>query len=1168
MNKEDSLAVKALRNLKSRYDKGEVSALVGAGFSKNVSEKLFLSWSQLLEDMVLFTYESEIAQNYQNYRHINSGVKLYSNQKHTKNAIKEIIRRDGYLKIVDNYIQKKGFREAVETYIEERTPRIENFDDPDSELKLSCPKISDKPIPIPDNRLDLHHRLLSCSWENIFTTNYDRLLEYVVKRRKLPWDSQTITNSYQLSFRSKKPIIKIHGSLADVSSKEFCFDNDHNKRYVICSDDYDSYPTKHEAFTQYMRISLLRGCFCLFGFSGDDQNFISWTKWVRDILVKVPHNTEHEDNIKVFLLSINDDILTKEKQLFYDNHKIAYISLKNIDIKREIDVAEDESSISVLYKAFFDYLIKSNEVYSVAEAQDNDDYPALWRRVAEFKIDSAEKRYSVSSNINEQTLDKIIEIQSTMRFVRLTDSQEWALHKLYGKKEINNNDVKLIVASLKDMQLLPYNYRDIEEDVKKLNTSSDSVTIFNYARLRARETTIRGQIASIISDIPDRDNVSTYEQLLYHAFNLDFTSLRETLINWKTNNVWSQRRAILLALFNEEESTSLLLDYLDATKSDVEKYYVTDMLNYVYRTYPVKYPTVNYKHKQLDGIYDYFNYFIKNIKKQKEKITPLGDTRRTYHLSKEMTKYQYALRLLQVLADLGIPISLKSSRLIDDVDWYYAFKELYKYFPLATLYYSIQITDKDILRRIGQEYAYSDSLFNEGFIPILLDKLLTAYLSADTPIFYKRSILWIALELLIATPAIKWQPKFIEIWDKVYIANYASIDERRDDDIFSFIKEGLRFLTPKYCKKIIIDCITNAHLNRGMAVACLYYLKAKRSKTNKYEGDTNYQTIVNNCIENVTTPEDFTILGNIYDTLNKGQKERIAVKAGYYINQNIDALFPTYTLVSLSYLVKENKESRNAFKKVIINHSKLFYNGISENGHFSPPDFLEVSKISNNINWTQKELLQLYRKLSNSISALTGSRWFDDSDDKFMPIDHVPILKEMFAFLDKFQARLNKQESFVRIYKLVRKSLIEKRKFTSIDEALISNDSQVVTNGINELIEKIAITGVEANIPSLNLLFDRVLFKRSESLLLAINAVWYIFDRHKDKIANLFNRHLILILDTYKDNVCFDMNLDIPQAYSYFIKIALLLQARKEQSSGIKYWIDIKNSKRYNNIAG
>lgn len=52
--KEDLLV-----ELKECYDNGQVSALVGAGFSKNVSN-LFLSWEELLHDMISNLYEIEI----------------------------------------------------------------------------------------------------------------------------------------------------------------------------------------------------------------------------------------------------------------------------------------------------------------------------------------------------------------------------------------------------------------------------------------------------------------------------------------------------------------------------------------------------------------------------------------------------------------------------------------------------------------------------------------------------------------------------------------------------------------------------------------------------------------------------------------------------------------------------------------------------------------------------------------------------------------------------------------------------------------------------------------------------------------------------------------------------------------------------------------------------
>ena len=43
--------IENLKALKKDYDNGLVSALIGAGFSKNVSS-LYLDWTSLLEDLI------------------------------------------------------------------------------------------------------------------------------------------------------------------------------------------------------------------------------------------------------------------------------------------------------------------------------------------------------------------------------------------------------------------------------------------------------------------------------------------------------------------------------------------------------------------------------------------------------------------------------------------------------------------------------------------------------------------------------------------------------------------------------------------------------------------------------------------------------------------------------------------------------------------------------------------------------------------------------------------------------------------------------------------------------------------------------------------------------------------------------------------------------------
>lgn len=85
---------------------------------------------------------------------------------------------------------------------------------------------------------------------------------------------QLVTNAYQISLTDEcRNIYKLHGNLRTSADMRYEFDGDKHMQYVITQEDYDAYPKRHEAFVNLMRISLLKGSFCLIGFSGDDPNF-------------------------------------------------------------------------------------------------------------------------------------------------------------------------------------------------------------------------------------------------------------------------------------------------------------------------------------------------------------------------------------------------------------------------------------------------------------------------------------------------------------------------------------------------------------------------------------------------------------------------------------------------------------------------------------------------------------------------------------------------------------------------------------------------------------------------------------------------------------------------------------------------------------------------------
>lgn len=286
-----------VNQIKNHLRENRISAFIGAGFSKNANLK-FPNWDELLENMILELFEDEYKQH-------------TPNKKDT--FIKDKIKKIGYLEIVDKYITYKGMRESVDVYIEEYFNNIDFK--PNHDL------------------LYIHKKLLKLPWNNIYTTNYDELLEEANKLMEKDFEYNTIKQAKELSLGTTKRIIKLHGSLRK-NKEEYGFDGDRSRHYIISKKDYKEYPEKHSAFTHLMRIALLQEAFCLIGFSGNDPNFLNWVDWVRDILKednkKDKNNNEREDNKKVFLISVEKEPLPKDRELFFSNYGIINISLKDV----------------------------------------------------------------------------------------------------------------------------------------------------------------------------------------------------------------------------------------------------------------------------------------------------------------------------------------------------------------------------------------------------------------------------------------------------------------------------------------------------------------------------------------------------------------------------------------------------------------------------------------------------------------------------------------------------------------------------------------------------------------------------------------------------------------------------------------------------------------------
>lgn len=139
---------------------------------------------------------------------------------------------------------------------------------------------------IPDTDYDpspLHIRLLELPWIDVFTTNYDTLLERAGARH-FPQKYDIVVNTEGIAYSNQPRIVKLHGSLP-------------SGPFIITDEDYRQYSKKFAVFENTVRQTLAENMLCLIGFSGDDPNFLKWTGWIRD-------NVDKGSSPKIYLVGV------------------------------------------------------------------------------------------------------------------------------------------------------------------------------------------------------------------------------------------------------------------------------------------------------------------------------------------------------------------------------------------------------------------------------------------------------------------------------------------------------------------------------------------------------------------------------------------------------------------------------------------------------------------------------------------------------------------------------------------------------------------------------------------------------------------------------------------------------------------------------------------------
>lgn len=435
-----------------------------------------------------------------------------------------------------------------------------------------------------DNQLiptNLHKRLLSLPWRDVFTTNWDTLLEKSLI--SVPEHKYSILrNKDEIPLCAQPRIVKLHGSFPSHFP-------------LICTqEDYRTYPVKFAPFVNTVQQSMMESVFLLIGFSGDDPNFIHWTGWVRDNL--------GESAPKIYLAGWLDLSLSQRRVLEHRNvvaidlahhpkanewpehqrHKSAteWI-LHTLEHGRPYTVTEWPSPETKCYPSIpgeLQPVVESCATEPKEEPHPSDQaVPEKYSTRADWIIDIwAHNRslypgwlvapVSITKKMSNGTdewepivlnalpdLDPIIQLRVIYELIwrreifldPLSDQLEAAAHSVLRAV---NCDARILNYESKSEIDWSYVRRDYRNVLLALVTTAR--LRFDHEMFKKRLKALEG----FQNDDPDVSHRIHYERCLWEIYSLDFKSLSDLLGSWKPENCdpfWMVRKATLLYEINK-----------------------------------------------------------------------------------------------------------------------------------------------------------------------------------------------------------------------------------------------------------------------------------------------------------------------------------------------------------------------------------------------------------------------------------------------------------------------------------------------------------------------------------------------------------------------------------------------------------------------------------------
>ena len=451
---------------------------------------------------------------------------------------------------------------------------------------------------------EYHRRLLKLPWRDVFTTNWDTLLERT--RRSVPERPYSVVhNKDEIPISAQPRIFKLHGSL------------DGHYPLVVAEEDYRVYRDHHAPFVNTVQQAMMESVFYLIGFSGSDPNFVKWSTWVQDNLgesaprIYIAGWLELSDDQRDCLQARNVfaiDLAQHPKAAHWPEHlHHRYATdwlLRTLEGGRPYDVANWPTPVSQtlpeppVHLRPVEVVVSDNPVEEPWSPGTSDDSQSvedsirallttIWaknrRLYPGWLVAPLEVRDPLISKTRAWQ-SNILQVLNSLSISERLD----AIHELMWRHEIALEPIssELESAALDTIALIGEAQRDngsVDPLIMRSKTREAwwevALTLVTAARHRLDEGLFLQRIdtaAQFLDDDSDVGHRIHHERCLWSAWSLDFEALDGLLADWNTEScdpMWMLRKSALLSEAGRDEEAVALTEQAIA---DIRRFPVDD----------------------------------------------------------------------------------------------------------------------------------------------------------------------------------------------------------------------------------------------------------------------------------------------------------------------------------------------------------------------------------------------------------------------------------------------------------------------------------------------------------------------------------------------------------------------------------------------------------------